>query len=130
MQPLSIITLNINEENTSIKNQGSSDGLNEQDPVPCCLREMRFKDRDTKRLKITDEKRNTTLTVAESHPYTPGPLPQDSRALVSPTPFTASASLSSVSLAFLHLLREDTEEGCGPVPGRGQLRPLYVPWGV
>ena len=49
---LSIITLNVNGLNASIKRQRLAEWIEKQDPYICCLQDTHLKTRDTKRLKL------------------------------------------------------------------------------
>ena len=49
---LSLITLNVNGLNTSIKRQSLAEWIQKQDPYICCLQESHLKPRDTYRLKV------------------------------------------------------------------------------
>ena len=49
---LSLITLNVNGLNTSIKRQSLAEWIQKQDPCICCLQETHLKTRDTYRLKV------------------------------------------------------------------------------
>ena len=48
---LSLITLNVNGLNTSIKRQSLAEWIQKQDPYICCLQETHLKARVTYRLK-------------------------------------------------------------------------------
>ena len=49
---LSIITLNVNGLNASIKRQRLAEWIQKQNPYTCCLQEIHLKPRDTYRLKM------------------------------------------------------------------------------
>ena len=49
---LSIITLNVNGLNVTIKRQRLAEWIQKQDPYICCLQETHLKPRDTYRLKV------------------------------------------------------------------------------
>ena len=49
---LSIVTLNVNGPNDSIKKCRVSDWIKKQDPSICCLQETHFRHKDTYSLKI------------------------------------------------------------------------------
>ena len=49
---LSIVTLNVNRLNDSIKRHRVSDWIKKQDPSICCLKESHFRHKDTYSLKI------------------------------------------------------------------------------
>ena len=51
---LSIITLNVNGLNASIKRQRLAEWIEKQDPYICCLQETHLKPRDTYRLRVKD----------------------------------------------------------------------------
>ena len=52
---LSVVTLNANELNSSVKRH-MAEWIKEQDPHICCLQEIHFRSKDTHRLKIKGEK--------------------------------------------------------------------------
>ena len=54
---LSIITLNVNRLNASIKRQRLAEWIQKQDPYICCLQGTHLKSRGTYRLKVTDWKK-------------------------------------------------------------------------
>ena len=56
-QTISIITLNVNGLNVSIKRQRMSEWIKNQDPTICCLHETHFNYKDTYRLKVNGWKK-------------------------------------------------------------------------
>ena len=57
---LSIITLNVNGLNAPIKRHRVEDCIIKQEATTCCLQEIHFKVKDTRRLKVREWKQKSS----------------------------------------------------------------------
>ena len=53
--PISIITLNVNGQNSTIKRHRFAEWIKKQNPTICCLQETHLSSKDTYRLKVEND---------------------------------------------------------------------------